>query len=476
VERGLEMIGVEILVILLLVALNGVLAMSEIALVSARKARLQELANQGDPRARLALEMAEAPTRFLSTVQIGITLVGVLAGAFGGATLAEEIAERLRVVPGLGPYSEVLGVGLVVLGITYLSLVLGELVPKRLALYNPERVAAAVATPMRVLAAAAAPAVHLLSLSTEMIIRAMGIRPRPEPPVTDEEIRILMEQGIQAGTFEETELDLVERVFRLRDRRVSELMTPRTEIVWLEVDDPPERIRRKIAEGMHSRFPVCRGGLDHVLGVVEVKALLPQVLAGRPMDLTTSLQEPVFVTESMSALKALELFQRSRTALVLVVDEYGSIQGLLTPSDLLEELVGEIALGDAARPESVRREGDSWILDGRLPLTRLKDLLGWETLPDEEKGYYHTVGGFVLARLGRIPSVGDRFEWGGVRFEVVAMDRHRVAQVRVSPVAPPSTSTSTSQTRRSEVSERGLPDADNGIPEKRGEGEGRRGP
>ena len=429
------MIGLEILIILLLIAINGVLAMAEIAIVSARKARLQQRAERGDPRARAALEMANAPTRFLSTVQIGITLIGVLAGAFGGATLAEEIALRLNRFPWLVPYSEAIGVALVVLAITYLSLVLGELVPKRLALYNPERIAAAVAGPMRALAGLTAPVVRLLSATTEAVIRLLGVQPSAEPPVTEEEIQILIEQGIQAGTFEETELDLVERVFHLSDRRVSALMTPRTEIVWLEVDDPPERIRSKILEGRHSRFPVCQGGLDNVLGIVEVKALLPQALAGHPMDLRASLREPLFMAESTSALKALELFRSARVHLALVVDEYGSVQGLITVNDILEELVGEIALGESARPEAVQREDDSWLIDGRLPLARFKDLLGVEELPDERKGYYNTLGGFVLSQLRRIPSVGDRFEWGGLRFEVVAMDEHRVARVRVSPLS-----------------------------------------
>ena len=429
-------IGLELLIILLLVAINGALAMAEIALVSARKARLQQRAEEGDPRARLALELANAPTRFLSTIQIGITLVGVFAGAFGGATLAEEIAARLNAIPWLVPYSEAIGVALVVLGITYLSLVLGELVPKRLALYNPERIATALAVPMRVLAGLTAPVVRLLTATTEGIIRLLGVQPVAEPPVTEEEIQILIEQGIQAGTFEETELDLVERVFRLGDRRVSALMTPRPEIVWLEVDDPPSKIRSKILEGMHSHYPVCQGGLDHVLGVVEVKSLIAPALTGRPMDLRASLREPLFLAESTSALKALEIFRRARAHLALVVDEYGSVQGLVTVNDLLEELVGEIALGEAPRPEAIRREGKAWVLDGRLPLARVKDLLGVEELPDERKGYYHTLGGFVLSRLGRIPAVGDRFEWGGFRFEVLAMDAHRVARVRVSPAAP----------------------------------------
>lgn len=429
------MIGLEILFILLLIGVNGMLAMAEIAIVSARKARLQQWADRGDPRARVALEMANAPTRFLSTVQVGITLVGVLAGAFGGATLAEEIAARLHVVPWLVPYSEAIGVAVVVLAITYLSLVLGELVPKRLALYNPERIASAVAAPMRWLAGLTAPVVRLLSVTTEAVIRLLGVQPSAESPVTEEEIRILIEQGIQAGTFQETELDLVERVFRLGDRRVSALMTPRTEIVWLEVDDPPERIRNRILEGIHSRFPVCRGGLDNVLGVVEVKALLPQALAGHPIDLRTALREPLFLAESTSALKALELFRSSRSPLALVVDEYGSVQGLLTVNDILEELVGEIALGESERSEAVPQEDGSWLIDGRLPLARFKELFQLEELPLEERGYYHTVGGFVIAMLRRIPSVGDRFEWGGLRFEVVAMDEHRVARVRVSPIS-----------------------------------------
>lgn len=425
----------EIAIILLLIFMNGLLAMGEITFVSVRKARLQHRADRGDEKARLALDLAEDPSDLLSTTQIGITLVGILAGAFGGATLAKEIAVFLRKIPSLVPYSDSLALLLVVIAITYLSMILGELVPKRLALNNQERMAIRFAGPMQALSRLTRPLVRFLNFSTEQVLRLTGVKPSQEPPVTEEEIRVLIEQGTQAGIFEEAEQDMVEGVFRLGDRRVGTIMTPRTEIAWLDLDDSVEDIQQKIITSVHSRLPVARGSLDNVVGIVQAKDLLARSLSGQPLDLGDSLYPPRFVPESMPALKVLELFQESGVHLVLVIDEYGGVQGLTTTYDILEAIVGDIPeIGETEEPEIIQREDGSWLLDGGLPIDEFKELFDLTNLPEEERGVYQTVGGFVMTSLGRIPSASDHFEWGGLRIEVVDMDGFRVDKVMVQPV------------------------------------------
>lgn len=428
-------IALEILFIILLILANGVFAMAEIAIVSARKARLQQRAEEGKPGARTALELANAPSRFLATIQIGITLVGVLAGAFGGATLAEKLAAALSRVHLLAPYSEAIGLGLVVLGITYLSLVIGELAPKHLALSNPERVASAVASPMRALSVVVSPFVHLLSLSTGVVLRALGVRPSSEPSVTEEEIKIMIEQGTQVGIFHPAEEEMVRRVFRLGDLKIEAFMTPRTEIVWLDLEDPPEETQCRITTSGHSRFPVAQGSLDHVLGLVHVRDLLAHSLAAQPVDLRAALKPALFIPEGIPALTVLERFKSGRSQVALVIDEYGGLQGLVTVNDILEAIVGDISSTDGwARPEAVRREDGSWLVDGMLPIDEFKKIFQMKELPEEEESHYWTLGGFVMASLGRVPSTGDPFEWGGLRFEVVDMDGRRVDKVLVAPL------------------------------------------
>lgn len=428
----------EALIVILLLLANGVFAMSEIAIVSARRARLQQWASAGNIKARVALELANAPNQFLSTIQIGITLTGILAGAYGGATIARELAARLEDVAFLAPYRHIIALGFVVLSITYASLIIGELVPKRLALHSPERIAAAVAPAMRALSRLASPIVLLLSLSTDAVLRVLGVRPSVEPPVTEEEIRLLLEQGAQAGTLEAAEQAMVERVFRLGDRRVSGVMTPHTEIVWLDCDASPDEIRRTVTESVHSRFLVAEGTLDNVIGVVHAKDLLARAFVGQPIDLMALVQQPLYVPESMPALRVLELFKQSGTHLALVVDEYGGIQGLVTPSDILEAIVGDIPsaeeLGDL---QAVQREDGSWLLDGMLSVDEFKELFHLRVLPGEEHGVYQTLAGFVIMQLGRIPTVADHFEWQGLRFEVVDMDGNRIDKVLVAPLPPP---------------------------------------
>lgn len=419
--------------------------MSEIAVLSSRKARLQQLANKGDTKAQAALDLANSPNRFLSTVQVGITLIGILAGAFGGATLAKKLAVVLNTIPLVAPYSEALSFTIVVLVITYLSLIVGELVPKRLALNSPEKIASAIAIPMRFLDMVAYPVVHLLSASTDIALRLLGIKPSTEPEVTEEEIKVLMQQGTDAGTFEEAEQNMVERVFRLGDRRVSSLMTPRPDIVWLDLEDPLEDNRRQMVESMHSRFPVCQGGIDDVLGVIHVNDLMTRVLEGQSLDLVASLRQPLFVPESTRALKVLESFKQSSTHIALVVDEYGVLQGLVTLNDILEAIVGDIpSINPLDEPQVVQREDGSWLLDGMLPIDELRELFDIGEIAEEDRGNYHTLGGFVVMHLGRIPSAADHFQWSDLRFEVMDMDGNRVDKVLVVPTKSPADQSSTS--------------------------------
>lgn len=429
--------GLEVFFILVLILLNGVFAMSETALVSARKLRLEQLAEDGNERAGVALELANDPNRFLSTVQFGISLIGTLAGVFGGATIAEEFMLKLNEVAWLQPYSESLALGLVVLAITYLSLILGELVPKRLALYYPERIAAGMANSMQRLARLASPFVRLLSFSTEAVLRLFRVKPPEVPPITEEEVKAMIEQGTEAGVFEEAEQNIFDRVFRLGDRRVSMLMTSRSDIVWLDVSDSLEEMRDKISGSGFSRFPLCQGSLDNLLGVVRVKDLVAQTLNGQPPDLRAIMRTPLFVHEKMRILKVLELFRVSRTHIAIAIDEYGEIQGLLTLNDILEAIVGDVPNpGMTVQPQALQREDGSWLVDGYLPIDEFKQLFDLTYLPGDDKGDFETLGGFVMVYLERIPVAGEYFDWGGLRFEVLDMDGNRVDKVLVKALQP----------------------------------------
>ena len=427
-------VALQIAVIVVLALLNGLLAMSETALVSSRKARLKQRAEAGDRGARAALGLAESPNRFLSTVQIGISLVGVLAGAFGGATLARPLADTLRTVPALAPYAGPLALGMVVVAITYLSLIIGELVPKRLALSGAEAVASRVAGPMRLLSAITAPAVWFLSVSTEGVLRLLGARRTGAPPVSEQEVEILMEEGAQAGVFEEEEMDLVRRALRLDDRPVRELMTPRPNVVWLDADDPPEEILRRAREAGHSFFPVARRDLDDLLGIASVKEAWARQVSGKNADLLGSLKRSPLVPEGAPATSALEAFKRSGLPVSLVIDERGHIEGLLTLTDVLEALIGEAPDEDEpAEAAIVRREDGSLMVDGLLGANELREHLGLGELPREEEADYHTVGGMVMDNLGRVPATGDRFDWEGYTFEVLDMDGRGVDKVLITP-------------------------------------------
>ena len=425
---------IEILIIFLLVFANGLFVMSELAVVSSRKVRLQQLAERGDLKARAALQLASSPNQFLGTVQIGITLLTILSGAYGEETIANRITPVLNSIAFFAPYKEQLAKVLAIIIITYLTLILGELVPKRLALNHPEPIAGVVAIPMQFLAKIGSPIVSLLTLSTETVLRLLGIRPSTEPQITEEEIRVLIEQGTEEGTFEEAEQDMVERIFRLGDRPVSSFMTPRPDIVWLDLEDSPDENRQKIKESGYSSYPVCQSGLDNVLGVIPVTDLLTRSFNGEQLDLTVGLRQPVFVPESTRGLKVLELFKQTVTHMAIVVDEYGVIQGLVTLNDVMSEIVGDVANDDdQENPQAVQREDGSWLLDGMLPVDQFLELFEMEELQAEARGSYQTLGGFVITHLGRIPSAADNFQWQGMRFEVMDMDGNRVDKVLVIP-------------------------------------------
>ena len=429
-------IGGEALLVLLLIAVNGLLAMSEIAVVSARKARLRQRAEQGDAGAATALALAEEPTRFLSTVQVGITLVGIFTGAVGGATIAEKIGEMLAGVPVLAPYSDAIGLALVVATITYLSLIFGELVPKRVGMANAEGVAAKVAQPMRLVSNLARPVVTLLSLSTEGVLRLLPLRTSPDTTVSEDEIRLMIAEGANVGIFEEAEREIVESVFRFGDRRVDELMVPRHRIVRLDVADPLEVSWQRIAESGHSYYPVAQGDLDQLVGVVSAKQLFAALLVGQKPDLKASLLQPIFAPETMMALTLLERFRAGSPRVALVVDEHGTVVGLVTPTDILEALVGDLPeSGFTASPEAVRREDGSWLVDGLMPVEEVVELLGRPGLTDEERRSVRTVGGLVMHQLSRVPSVGDTVPWREFSLEVVDMDGRRVDKVLIQPAA-----------------------------------------
>lgn len=426
----------EIAILALLILLNGVFALSEISIVSSRRARLQGLAADGNAGAAVALELAAAPTQFLSTVQIGITLIGIVAGAFGGATLAQELTPFLESVPLIGAQAASVSFAIVVSVITFLSVVVGELVPKRLGLQNPERVAAAVARPMRFLSRIASPVVRLLSLATEGIMRLIGAPSTDSVPVSEEEIRILIQESAAAGIIEPEEREMVESVFRFGDLRVGRLMTPRTDIIWLDANASEAEIRAIVEHSAHTRFPVCDGELDRVLGIVRAKDLLARTWSGQPFDLRATLQDPLYLPETMPALRALERFKATGTHLGLLVDEFGGIEGLVTLINILETIVGDIPTSEEmAAPPVVQREDGSYLVDGMFLIDELKPILNIKAFPAELR--YNTLGGFVVTMLGQMPRVGASCVWEGYRFEVVDIDGLRVDKVLIEPAPAP---------------------------------------
>ena len=428
----------QLLILFLLLLANGLFAMAEIAVVSARKAKLKHLADEGDHRAKLALSIAEQPTRFLSTVQVGITLVGVLAGAFSGAALAEHLEPVLLGIEWLAPYAEGTALGLVVVGITLCSVVLGELVPKRLGLANPERVATFLTPIVNTFAKIVSPVVHLLTFLTESVLNTLGIRPPKESPVSEEEVAILIEQGMHAGVFNKTERDMVHGVLELDQLPITAIMTPRPKIIFLNIDDTEEVNWRKIVSSGHSYFPVYQGTRDQVIGMVAVKALWAHSAIGLSTNLKNLLVQPLIVPETMTSIQLLESFKKSGKHIALVADEFGAIQGLVTLIDVLEAIVGDLpSQGRRTAPEARQREDGSWLIDATLPVGDIKTMLKLSELPHEEEAEFQTLGGFIVTHFGRIPVAGDYFDFGGWRFEVVDMDRHRVDKVLIGKTPVP---------------------------------------
>lgn len=428
-------ITIEVLVILLLLAANGTLAMTEIAVVSARKARLRRLAESGDARARAALAMAEAPNQFLATVQVGITLVGVLAGAFGGATVAEQIALRLQGVPVLAPYGEAIGIGVVVLSITFLSLVFGELVPKRIGLNNPERVALIMARPMRLLAATTRPLVSLLSGATELVIRLIRLKKPPEPPVTEDEVRGMVEEGVQAGVFDHREPEMVEGVLALDRLAVRDIMTPRSNIIWIRPSDPHEIIWHKIVVSGHSHYPVYDTSRDHAIGIVALKSMYAHLAAGIPVNVRDLMVPPLLVDSGTTAAALLDTFKNAHQHLALVTGEQNRILGIVSLIDVMEAIVGEFPSPvQRLKPQARPRKDGSWLVDGSLPVEDMTALLPRLDFRPADQRDFATLGEFAALQLGHPPREGELFDTHGIRFEIIDTDGMKVDKLLLTPL------------------------------------------
>lgn len=419
--------------LILLILINGLFSMSEIAVVSARKARLQIRAAKGDKGAKSALKLSDQPEDFLATIQVGITLVAVVMGAFGSTQIAAQIEPYLAQLPGVGQYSsQIAGITAVAI-VTYLSLVLGELAPKQIGLNNPESIASRVSQPMTTMAKWTAPIVRLLSISTQLVLRLLRVKPSEEPDITEAEIQMMIEQGTEVGVVDPIEEEIVEQLFKVGDSNVNALMVDRIDIVWLDVNDSVEAIQRKISNDVHSRYPVARGGLDNVIGLVFIKDLLLQTLSEAELDLEALVKPALFIPAGLPAYEVLEKFKEVQAQIAIITDEHGGVEGLVTFIDLLEAIVGDVPeMGDPANPTAVQREDGSWLVDGKLPIEEFKQLFDLSTLPDERANYYQTAAGFVMNYLGYIPQAGDRFTWRNLTIEVVDMDWRRIDKLLVA--------------------------------------------
>lgn len=427
----------EILFLFLLIVINGMFAMSEMALITAKRSRLTKLANDGDKAASVAITLGQEPTRFLSTIQIGMTAIGILNGIFGEAAFAKPLAITLRAYGLTEETAHIVATAVVVLSITYITIVIGELVPKRLGQSNPEGIACIVSRPMRSLTSITRPFGRLLTASTDAILRLMGKQNLTMPSVTEEEIHAMLEEGSEAGIIEQQEHEMVRNVFRLDDRQLGSLMVPRSDIVFLDTALPLQENISRVADSEHSRFPVCHGGLQFLLGVVNAKQLLAQTLKGGLTDLADHLQPCVYVPETLTGMELLDHFRTSGTQMVFVVDEYGEIQGLVTLQDMLEAVTGEFVPRNIEDSWAIEREDGSWLLDGLIPVPELKDTLDLKNVPEEDKGVYHTLSGLVMWLLGRMPQTGDVTQWENWRLEVVDMDSKRIDKVLASKIEKP---------------------------------------
>ena len=429
----------DVVFLLTLITFNGLFAMSEIAVVSSRRARLMQMAQAGRTGAARALTLASEPTRFLSTVQVGITSIGILSGAIGEATVASRLREMFETVPLLAPYANAIALTIMVLGLTYVSLIVGELVPKRLALTRPEVIASLIARPMQWLAVVTRPIVYLLSASTDAVLRLLRIRASSEPAVTLEEIKVLMEQGTQEGVFEPGERELVSNVLNLDERAVGAILTPRADVIYIDLEDSLDENREKLRAHPHSVLPVCQGGLDHVTGFVRSTRVLEQLLSGHTLDMAAVMDAPLFVPRTMSLMSLLEHFKRTHLPVALVVDEFGGVDGIVSLTDVVSAIVGTLPDGLDGDPSIVRREDGSWLFDGALEIDLVRRTIGAPRLgEDTEPQHYHTLGGLAMATLGRVPITGDTFTRDGYRFEIMDMDGNRVDRVLIAATIPSS--------------------------------------
>lgn len=424
----------DILLLVVLFGLNGLFAMSEIAILSARKIRLRQAVEDGVAGAEAALNLSNEPSHFLSTVQVGITLIGIMSGALGEAALSTRVEETFRQYPLLEPYSEGLSLAVVVFSITYCSLIIGELVPKRLALIRAESIAIRVARPMRVVSFLAFPLVKVLSWSTDLILFLLRVGKGEEPTVTEREISWMIDQGTAAGVFHKSEKEMVSNVMRLDALKVGAIMTPRMDIYAIDLASPAPEIRRRLMECAHSIIPVCRNGIDNVIGVVEAKDLMRRVLSGEDLDVPAAVRKVKYIPKSLNSVQLLEEFRKSKISMALVVDEYGEVAGLATLKDVLEAIVGDMPSEEPweNEPEALQRDDGSWLLDGTLTIEKFKQILEVSDLAEAEEGNYNTIAGFVMQQLGRVPRATDHFSWGLLEFEVVDMDRNRVDKILVS--------------------------------------------
>jgi putative hemolysin len=422
----------DVALLVFLILLNALFAMSEMALTAARKARLAVMVEAGEPGAQAAMDLHDQPTRWLSTVQIGITSIGILNGIVGDAAFSAPLSTWLQGELAVPPrIAEIGATGLVVVIITFLTIIFGELVPKRLGQMFPETLARHLARPMEWLSSATRPFVWLLSATTEAVLRLFGQHNHVMRSVTEEEIAASLEEGVDAGVIEAHEHQMVRNVFRLDERQIGSMMVPRTEIAWLDIDAPLADVLAIIADQPHSRFPVCRGGLDDVIGVLPAQRLIRPLAEGQTPTLAELLQPPVFVPETLSGMELLEHFRVAEAQLVFVVDEYGAVQGVITVRDVLEAITGEFSAPSAGNAWAVRREDGSWLMDGLIPVPELKDRLELKELPEEDRGRYNTLAGMIMLLLGRLPDITDRVDWEGWRFEVVDLDGKRVDKVLV---------------------------------------------
>lgn len=432
----------DILIILGLILVNGLFAMSEIAVVSSKRIRLQKLAENGSRGAQAALELSDSPSRFLSTIQVGITLIGIFNGAFGEASLVAQLSPKFEGLPVIGNFAREIALGIVVVGITFSSLILGELLPKRIAMQYPETVASLIAAPMQWLSRAMGPFVKILTITTEALMRLLGLHQAKSNAVTEEEITGMLQEGTKAGLFEKTEHDIVSRALRLDDQRLAALMTPRMDIDFIDIEESLEHNLAKIAASPYSRFPVCKGDLSNVIGIVHGGHLFDHAINEKSLmkvDIAAAVKPPLYIPVALSAMQLLEAFKKNRAELALVINEYGEIEGIVTLSDVLGALVGDVvAVDNQEDADCIQREDGSWLIDGGISFDRFREVLETDVkFPEEAAGSYHTLAGFVLTHFGYIPRASEYFEWEGFRIEVVDMDKNRIDRLLVSEILPP---------------------------------------